>query len=45
MFDEGRPNAVHEVYLLYLPHDRAGIGRKANTFRHALTIVDKSLPL
>ena len=40
MFDEDRPNAVHQADLLYLPHDRVGIGRKANTFRYALTIVD-----
>jgi len=26
--------------LLYLPRDRVGIGRKANTFRYALTIVN-----
>jgi len=40
MFDEDRPNAVHQAKLLYLPHDRVGISRKANTFRYALTIVD-----
>ena len=38
--DEDRPNAVHQADLLYLPHDRVGIGRKAKTFRYALTIVD-----
>ena len=26
--------------MLYLPHDRVGIGRKAKTFTYALTIVD-----
>jgi len=40
MFDEDRPNAVHQADLLYLPHDRVGIGRKAKTFRYGLTIVD-----
>jgi len=40
MLYEDRPNAVHQPDLLYLPHDRVGIGRKANTFRYALTIVD-----
>ena len=40
MFDEDRPNAVHQADLLCLPHDRVGIGRKAKTFRYALTIVD-----
>ena len=40
MFDEDRPNAVHQADLLYLPHDRVGIGRKAKTFRYALTIVN-----
>jgi len=40
MFDENRPNAVHQVDLLYLPHDRVGSSHKAKTFRYALTIVD-----
>ena len=40
MFDEDRPNAVYQADLLYLPRDRVGIGRKANTFRYALTIVN-----
>ena len=40
MFDENRPNAVHQADLLYLPHDRVGSSRKAKTFRYALTIVD-----
>jgi len=40
MFDEDRLNAVHQADLLYLPHDRVVIGRKAKTFRYALTIVD-----
>ena len=40
MFDEDRPNAVHQADLLYLPHDRVVTGRKAKTFRYALTIVD-----
>jgi len=40
MFDEDRPNAVHQADLLYLQHDRVGIGRNTNTFRYALTIVD-----
>jgi len=40
MFDEDRPNVVHQADLLYLPHDRVGIGRKAKTFRYALTIVN-----
>ena len=31
---------VHQADLLYLPHDRLDIGRKAKTFRYALTIVD-----
>jgi len=39
MFDEERPNAVHQADLLYLPHDRVVIDRKAKTFRYALTIV------
>jgi len=38
MFDEDRPNAVHHNNLLYLPHDRVGIGRKAKTLRYALTM-------
>src|SRR5215469_12368575 len=36
MFSEAHPNAVHQVDLLYLPHDR--VGRR--TYKHALTIVD-----
>jgi hypothetical protein len=36
MFDEDRPNAVHQADLLYLPHDR--IGRR--TYKYALTVVD-----
>jgi len=40
MFDEDRPSAVHQADFLHLPHNRVGIGRKANTFRYALTIVD-----
>jgi len=40
MFDEDRPNAVHQADLLYLPHDLVVIGRKAKTFGYALTIVD-----
>ena len=38
MCDEDRPNAVHQADLLYLPHDRVGIGRKAKTLRYALTM-------
>src|SRR6218665_2524846 len=36
MFDEDRPNAVHQADLLFLPHDR--VGRK--TYKYALTVVD-----
>ena len=36
MFDEDKPNAVHQADVLFLPHDR--LGRK--TFKYALTIVD-----
>jgi len=36
IFDEDRPNAVHQADLLFLPHDR--LGRK--TFKYALTIVN-----
>jgi hypothetical protein len=36
MFDEDRPNAVHQADLLYLPHDRVG----HKTFKYALTVVD-----
>ena len=36
MFDEYKPNAVHQADLLFLPHDR--LGRK--TFKYALTVVD-----
>jgi len=39
VFDEERSNAVHQADLLYLPHDRVGIGSKAKTFRYALSIV------
>ena len=39
MSDEDRPNAVRQADLMYLPHDRIGIGRKAKTFRYALTII------
>jgi len=31
VFDEDEPNAVHQADLLYLPHDRVGVGRKKNT--------------
>ena len=40
LFDEDEPNAVHQADLLYLPHDRVGVGRKAKTYKYALTIVD-----
>jgi len=43
MFDEDRPNAVHQADVLYLRHDRVSIGRKAKTSRYALTIVDEPL--
>lgn len=36
MFDEDRPNAVHQADLLFLPHDR--VGRKK--YKYALTVVD-----
>jgi len=36
MFDEDKPNAVHQADLLYLPHDR--VGRR--TYKYALTMVD-----
>lgn len=36
LFDEDRPNAVHQADLLYLPHDR--VGRR--TYKYALTVVD-----
>jgi len=36
MFDEDKPNAVHQADLLYLPHDR--VGRR--TYKYALTVVD-----
>ena len=36
MFDENKPNAIHQADVLFLPHDR--LGRK--TFKYALTIVD-----
>ena len=36
IFDEDKPNDVHQADLLFLPHDR--LGRK--TFKYALTIVD-----
>ena len=39
-FDEDRPNAVHQVDLLYLPHDRVGVGRKTKTYKYALAVVD-----
>ena len=37
-FDVPVPNAVHQVDLLYLPHDRPPRSRK--TFKYALTVVD-----
>ena len=36
MFNEVRPNAVHQADLLYLPHDK--VDRK--TYKYALTIID-----
>ena len=36
MFDEDKPNAVHQADLLYLPHDRVG----RHTYKYALTVVD-----
>src|SRR6218665_756809 len=36
MFDEDRPDAVHQADLLFLPHDR--VGRK--TYKYASTVVD-----
>ena len=36
MFNEVRPNAVHQADLLYLLYDK--VGRK--TYKYALTIVD-----
>ena len=40
MFDEDSPNAVHQADLLYLPHDRVGVGRGQRTYKYALTVVD-----
>jgi len=40
MFDEDSPNAVHQADLLYLPHDRIGVGRGQRTYKYALTVVD-----
>jgi len=40
MFDEDSPNAVHQADLLYLPHDRVGVGRSQRTYKYALTVVD-----
>jgi len=44
MFDEDSPNAVHQADLLYLPHDRAGVGggrgQRQRTYKYALTVVD-----
>ena len=36
MFDEDKPNAVHQADLLFLPHDRF----ERKTFKYALTNVD-----
>lgn len=36
MFDEDRPNAVHQADLLFLPHDKVGL----KTYRYALTVFD-----
>ena len=37
-FDVSLPNAVHQEYLLFLPHDKLPHGRKV--YKHALTVVD-----
>lgn len=36
IFDEYRPNAVHQADILFLPHDRV----KNQTYKYALTIID-----
>ena len=40
MFHEDSPIAVHQADLLYLPHDRVGVGRSQRTYEYALTVVD-----
>jgi len=37
-FDVSAPNSVHQVDLLFLPHDKLPRGR--NVFKYALTVVD-----
>jgi transposase InsO family protein len=36
IFDENRPNAVHQADILFLPHDKIN----NRTFKYALTIID-----
>ena len=36
MFDEDRPNTIHQAGLFFLPHDR--VGRK--TYKYILKVVD-----
>ena len=40
MFDEDSPNAVYQADLLYLPHDRVGVGHSQRTYKYALTVAD-----
>jgi len=46
MFDEDRPNAVHQADLLYLPHDRVDIQictvDVASRYKEAEPLTDKS---
>ena len=40
MFNEDSPNALHQADLLYLPHDRVGVGHSQRTYKYALTVAD-----